>query len=114
MAILIIILLEASITKSEILSRIQIAMGGRAAEESVFGEGAVTGGAASDFEKATDLAYNMVTKYGMLGNHPFFRVLINIGMSDVVGQICISNPDQGDDETDVVGNQREIESEVSL
>lgn len=56
---------EASITKSEIITKIQIAMGGRAAEESIFGENAVTGGAASDFEKATDLAYNMVTKYGM-------------------------------------------------
>jgi len=88
---------EASITKSEIISKIQIAMGGRAAEESVFGDGAVTGGAASDFEKATDLAYNMVTKYGM---------------SEVVGPICISNPDQGDEETEVVGNQREIESET--
>jgi hypothetical protein len=35
-------------------------------------------------------------------------------MSDVVGQICISNPEQGDEETEVVGNQREIEAEVCV
>jgi ATP-dependent Zn protease len=55
---------EASVTKSELLSNIQVTMAGRAAEETIYGEGEVDGGAANDFEKATDLAYHMVTKYG--------------------------------------------------
>ena len=35
-------------------------------------------------------------------------------MSQSVGQICISNPDQGDNETEVFGDQTEIEFEVSF
>jgi len=40
-------------------------LGGRAAEELMFGEQAITTGASNDMEKATKIARNMVTKYGM-------------------------------------------------
>jgi cell division protease FtsH len=50
-------------TKSELLNRITILYGGRAAEEIVFGD--VTTGAHDDIRKATDLARRMVTEYGM-------------------------------------------------
>jgi len=50
-------------SKSELLSMIVMALGGRAAEEIVFGD--VTTGAANDIEKATSYARSMITMYGM-------------------------------------------------
>lgn len=51
------------VTKSKMLSQITMMMGGRAAEELVFGE--VTTGASNDIDKATSTARNMVMEYGM-------------------------------------------------
>ncbi|MBU6415334.1 ATP-dependent zinc metalloprotease FtsH [Patescibacteria group bacterium] len=50
-------------TKLELLDEIAVAMGGRVAEELVFGD--VSTGAANDFEQATDMARKMVTSFGM-------------------------------------------------
>ncbi|MBI3975139.1 MAG: cell division protein FtsH, partial [Armatimonadetes bacterium] len=50
-------------TRSEILDRITVALGGRVSEEIVFGE--ITTGAQNDFEQATELARRMVTEFGM-------------------------------------------------
>jgi len=51
------------LTKSELLSQITTLLGGRAAEILRFGE--VTTGSSNDIERATTLARNMVTQYGM-------------------------------------------------
>jgi cell division protease FtsH len=50
-------------TRAELLDEITVAMGGRVAEEIVFGE--ITTGAENDFEQATDMARKMVTDFGM-------------------------------------------------
>jgi cell division protease FtsH len=42
-----------------------VAMGGRVAEEMIFGDGKVTSGASSDIRMATDIAENMVLRWGM-------------------------------------------------
>ncbi|HIS37343.1 TPA: ATP-dependent zinc metalloprotease FtsH [Candidatus Scatousia excrementigallinarum] len=51
--------------KSQILDNITMILGGRVAEEIVYGKDAITTGASNDLEKVTALARNMVTKYGM-------------------------------------------------
>ncbi|MCS7283278.1 MAG: ATP-dependent zinc metalloprotease FtsH [Anaerolineae bacterium] len=51
------------ISKSKFEDQLAFALGGRAAEELVFGE--VTTGAANDLEQVTELARAMVTRYGM-------------------------------------------------
>jgi cell division protease FtsH len=53
------------ITRSQILSRIIGALGGRAAEEVVFGKAELTTGASGDLIQVTDMAKQMVTKFGM-------------------------------------------------
>ncbi|MBR4694158.1 MAG: ATP-dependent zinc metalloprotease FtsH [Bacilli bacterium] len=50
-------------TKEELISQITGLLGGRASEETFLGE--ITTGASDDFKKATKIARNMVTKYGM-------------------------------------------------
>jgi cell division protease FtsH len=52
-----------NLTRKQILAMIRHAMGGRAAEEIVFGH--LSTGASDDLRKATDLARQMVCKYGM-------------------------------------------------
>lgn len=51
--------------KSQLLDRITMTLGGRVAEEIVYGKDNVTTGASNDLEKVTALARNMVTTYGM-------------------------------------------------
>jgi cell division protease FtsH len=54
-----------STSKRRLESRIATLFGGRLAEEIIFGPDAVTTGAANDIERATEIARNMVTKWGL-------------------------------------------------
>ena len=50
-------------TRAELLDRLDVLLGGRVAEELVFGD--VSTGAQNDLQRATDMARHMVTRYGM-------------------------------------------------
>jgi cell division protease FtsH len=50
-------------TRTELLDRLGVLLGGRVAEEIVFGE--ISTGAQNDLQRATDIARSMVTEYGM-------------------------------------------------
>ncbi len=54
-----------SVSREKLNGDIAVAMGGRVAEELVFGHDKVTAGAASDIEQATKIARHMVTQWGM-------------------------------------------------
>jgi cell division protease FtsH len=57
-------------TRSELLDQLTVMMGGRAAEEIIF-QGEISTGAADDLERASELARQMITRFGMsarLGN----------------------------------------------
>jgi cell division protease FtsH len=56
---------QLSVTREKMYSDIAVAMGGRIAEELIFGHDKVTSGASSDIDMATKMAKNMVTRYGM-------------------------------------------------
>jgi cell division protease FtsH len=51
------------IERSELINRMAVLMGGRAAEEMIFNE--ISTGAADDLDRATDIARQMVTRFGM-------------------------------------------------
>ncbi|XP_002513581.2 ATP-dependent zinc metalloprotease FTSH 11, chloroplastic/mitochondrial isoform X1 [Ricinus communis] len=65
---------ETSISKKQLLARLDVCMGGRVAEELIFGQDHVTTGASSDLHTATELAHYMVS---------------NCGMSDAIGPVHI-------------------------
>ncbi|KAK1174040.1 ATP-dependent zinc metalloprotease YME1L1-like isoform X2 [Acipenser oxyrinchus oxyrinchus] len=52
-------------TRSQLLAQMDVSMGGRVAEELIFGNENITTGASSDFDSATKIAKMMVTKFGM-------------------------------------------------
>jgi cell division protease FtsH len=52
-------------SKSKLLAELTMAMGGRAAEELIFGADKVSNGASGDIKMATDQARRMVTEWGM-------------------------------------------------
>lgn len=53
------------VTKSQLLAMMDTMMGGRAAEELVFGPDKITSGASSDLQQATSIATHMVKDWGM-------------------------------------------------
>uniref|UniRef100_A0A803L2Q5 AAA+ ATPase domain-containing protein n=1 Tax=Chenopodium quinoa TaxID=63459 RepID=A0A803L2Q5_CHEQI len=56
---------ETSVSKRQLLARLDVCMGGRVAEELIFGQDYITTGASSDLNTATELAQYMVTSCGM-------------------------------------------------
>ena len=56
---------QLSITREKLHADLAVAMGGRVAEEVVFGHDKVTSGASSDIKMATQMARAMVTQFGM-------------------------------------------------
>ncbi|XP_044265059.1 ATP-dependent zinc metalloprotease YME1L [Tribolium madens] len=53
------------VTKSQLLATMDVMMGGRAAEELIFGTEKITSGASSDLKQATSIATHMVKDWGM-------------------------------------------------
>ena len=56
---------QLSVTRGKMKADLAVAMGGRIAEELIFGHEKVTSGASSDIQMATNMAKAMVTQYGM-------------------------------------------------
>ena len=53
------------VSRSQLLARIMTTLGGRVAEKVVFGEPEITTGASNDLQQVTNIARQMVTRYGM-------------------------------------------------
>ena len=56
---------QTLVSRSQLLARIITTLGGRVAEKVVFGESEITTGASNDLQQVTNIARQMVTRYGM-------------------------------------------------
>jgi len=56
---------QTSVSREQLIAMMDVCMGGRVAEELIFGAEKVTTGASSDMEKASKIAREMVLRYGM-------------------------------------------------
>ncbi|KAJ9514684.1 hypothetical protein QJQ45_028436 [Haematococcus lacustris] len=79
------------ISKSQIFARIVGALGGRAAEEVVFGHDEVTSGAASDLQQVGGMARQMVINYGMSDIGPWSLMDPSAMSGDVVMRMMARN-----------------------
>ena len=75
---------QGLVSRTQLLGRITGILGGRAAEEVIFGDGEVTTGAGNDLEKVTSLARQMVTRFGMSDLGP-------IAMESDSGQVFLGS-----------------------
>ncbi len=78
---------KSLVSKKDAYQRLEVLCGGRAAEEVVFNS--ITTGASNDIEKATEIARNMVTRYGMSEN--FGMMALETGGNAYLGQRGQSN-----------------------
>ena len=94
-------------TRAWLLDRITIALGGRAAEQEVFGDAEVTVGASNDIQVVGNLAREMVTRYGMSDLGPF---ALESGNSEVfLGRDLMSKSEYSEEVATKVDQQvREI------
>eukprot|EP00252_Welwitschia_mirabilis_P019460 TRINITY_DN451_c0_g2_i1.p1 TRINITY_DN451_c0_g2~~TRINITY_DN451_c0_g2_i1.p1 ORF type:complete len:703 (+),score=148.89 TRINITY_DN451_c0_g2_i1:351-2459(+) len=79
------------ISKEQIFARIVGALGGRAAEEIIFGEPEVTSGAAGDLQQVTQIARQMVTTFGMSEIGPWALMEPQVMSGDVVLRMMARN-----------------------
>jgi cell division protease FtsH len=70
------------LTEQELLGKIDVLLGGRAAEQLVFGK--VSTGAGNDLVKATDIARKMITEYGM--SDKFRNVVLTRHAAPMLGE----------------------------
>ncbi len=90
---------EMFMTKGRMLQEIMVSLGGRIAEEMIFGD--ITTGASGDIKRATKVAKRMVTRYGM---------------SENIGVICYDNDEEavfiGRDMAQAKSNSEAIAAEI--
>jgi cell division protease FtsH len=86
---------QSLISRSQILARIMGALGGRAAEEVVFGYPEVTTGAGNDLQQVTSMARQMVTRFGMSNIGPL--ALENQNSDPFLGRTMGSSSEYSED-----------------
>jgi cell division protease FtsH len=90
------------LSATDLKNRIAVLLGGRAAEALVFGE--ISTGAADDLQRATEIALEMVTRYGM--DHTLGNRIYAVGQTEYLGQMAVQRSEISQ------GSAREIDLAV--
>jgi cell division protease FtsH len=80
-------------TRQQLLNRIMVGLGGRAAEEVIFGKENITTGAYGDIQNVTEIILSMIKHYGMFENAGLlnYDLLINEGVSNPSDIVKLAN-----------------------
>jgi cell division protease FtsH len=80
-------------TRQQLLNRIMVGLGGRAAEEIIFGKENITTGAYGDIQNVTEIILSMIKHYGMFENAGLlnYDLLINEGISNPSDTVKLAN-----------------------
>nr|YP_009500406.1 cell division protein [Gracilariopsis heteroclada]AXE43568.1 cell division protein [Gracilariopsis heteroclada] len=89
---------QSLISRSQIISRIMGALGGRATEEVVFGDTEITTGASNDLQQVTSMARQMVTRFGMSN----------------IGPLCLENEESNPFLGRSMGSSSEYSDEIAI
>jgi cell division protease FtsH len=82
---------QSLLSRSQLLARIVTTLGGRAAEQVVFGQPEITTGASNDLQQVTNLARQMVTRFGMSNIGPIALEDENSGQVFLGGSMVQDN-----------------------
>ena len=96
---------QTLVSRSELLARIIATLGGRAAEQVVFGTPEVTTGASGDLQRVTSLARQMVTRFGMSNIGPIALEDENNGQVFLGANMTLENSDYAESLADRIDDQ---------
>jgi len=96
---------QTLVSRSELLARIIATLGGRAAEQVVFGTPEVTTGASGDLQRVTSLARQMVTRFGMSNIGPIALEDENNGQVFLGANMAVENSDYAESLADRIDDQ---------
>jgi cell division protease FtsH len=93
------------ITEDELLGRVDVLLGGRAAEEIIFGK--ISNGASNDLQRATDIIRKMITEYGM--SQKFKNVYLGSNQTSYLGGMTTGERKEYSETT-----QRYIDEQIAM
>ena len=106
---------QTLVSRSQLLARIITTLGGRVAEQVVFGDPEVTTGASNDLQQVTNIARQMVTRYGMSNIGPIALEEDNNGQMFLGGEFNEAVADRIDAEVcKIVNHCERIATEIIL
>ena len=106
---------QTLVSRSQLLARIISTLGGRVAEKIVFGDQEITTGASNDLQQVTNIARQMVTRYGMSNIGPIALEDNNNEQTFLGGEYNESITDRIDSEVcKIINHCEQIATEIIL